>query len=362
MRALLFSQCCSEKDKKILSLEASIVELKRNKDTQSVLCQSLSTETQSLRQQLKDTMAQMQVTMKRLEMESEERGSSSAATTVSSPIVSTNQMYKYKQEIAQLQEDLAMRDAKLKEVIDMNTKWQTYNKQRDQHVQQLKRQLADQSSNQINEQQQKQLEETTNIFKRNLKISEDEKMRLESENQKLRQEVEKLTRETERLKEVQDKIHVYEAQIKVITDDFKQEREDRSREHERAEKFEQELSSVKAQYENLQRERMREFSDRREQALRNYELQYQQQMFGNSAGASRVNRNRNIGQQQSAFVPRGHHLQRYECDDAVEEGRSEDVVDQEDDDDDMLSCPKCGKKYPQDKHTDLLTHLDECET
>jgi len=136
-----------------------------------------------------------------------------------------------------------------------------------------------------------------------------------------------------------EKINVYKAQIKVLTEDFQ-------REHERAEKLVRELAEVKVQLQSLQGQQMREFADRRQKSLENYELQYYQNTYGDQG---RLN---DVVQAQKSFVPMSEP--RYNCKDGGE--RSEDVVDSPPDD--VLECPKCNKQFKMENHDNLIKHLD----
>jgi len=335
----------SEKDLRIIKLEDHVSELQRNKDTQSVLCHSLSEETVSLRQQLKDTMRQMQDTMRRLEI-NEDKGRSGSAGGRSRDMELLAQT---QAQLQQLQEELSARDAKLKEVTDMNTRWQTYNKQRDQYTAELKAKLAGQvTSSESNEQHLR----TVNQLKQQMEALRQQNWQLEEENRQLKQKLETIQLSTLD----HEKIQVYEAQIRLITEDFKQERDDRAREHDRAEELSKELAETKAKLEEMKREQMQSFAERRQRSLENAEMQYYQQNMHRGSL-------RNIGSPQAAFVPR--NMPRYECDYEEDElnrsgeQRSEDVVDTPSDD--VLNCPKCDKSYPMEKHAELLEHLDKCE-
>ena len=331
----------NDKDKRILDLEAYVSELKRNKDTQSVLCHSLSEETTSLRQQLKETMKQMQAIMRQLEQD-DKHNSLPQQEHLNRELVAAQS------EIKQLQQAVDARESRLEEVTSMNSRWQTYNKQRDQYVQELKQKLASQH-------QSSELQVMINKLHQEVAILKQQRQKLTEENLQLQERIKALQEENRASMLDQEKINVYEAQIKVITDDFKQERDDRAREHERAEKLEKELADAKAQLDSLQRQHMQEYADRRQRSLENYEQQYYQNVYGNQG------RYRNIGQQQAAYVPRGEP--RYECDaDDAEDNdnnRTEDVVDTPSDD--TLECPKCNKQFKLEQHLELIEHLDKCK-
>ena len=291
-------------------------------------------------------MKQMQETMRRLELNDSDKDHSA----------SNKELATAHAQLQELQHELEARNNRLQEVTDMNTRWQTYNKQRDQYVQELKQKLSEKQNPPENIDS---LKATIDQLHEQVQSLEQMKTHLEENNRQLRQRVEALQERNSTILD-QEKANLYEAQIKLITEDFKQERDDRAREHERAEKLEKELSEVKAELDSLQRQNMQEFADRRQKSLENYEQQYYQNMYGNSAAG----RLRNIGAQQAAFVTRGV---RYECDDdlqqdstADEEERSEDVVDTPTDD--VLQCPKCNKCFPMDQHAELIEHLDQCWT
>ena len=72
------------------------------------------------------------------------------------------------------------------QVVDMNGRWQTYNKQREQHVQRLKRQLAETSvqasssggEGKLSAKQQEEIDQTIMQYKRKVGIVEEEKQQV----------------------------------------------------------------------------------------------------------------------------------------------------------------------------------------
>ena len=148
---------------------------------------------------------------------------------------------------------------------------------------------------------------------------------LEEDNRQLKQKLETIQLSTLDL----EKMQVYEAQIRLITDDFKQECDNRAREHDRAKELSKQLAETQAKLEEMKREQMQSFAERRLRSLENAEQMYYQNMHLGS---------RNIGSPQAAtsttigvFVPR--NMPRYECyydKDPLNrsgEQRSEDLVD-----------------------------------
>ena len=120
------------------------------------------------------------------------------------------------------------------------------------------------------------------------------------------------------------------------------------------------LAETQAKLEEMKREQMQSFAERRHRSLENAEQLYYQNMHLGS---------RNIGSPQAStttttgvFVPR--NMPRYECDydkdplNRSGEQRSEDLVDTPSDD--VLNCPKCEKSFPIELHEELLEHLDKC--
>lgn len=337
----------SDKDKRILELEAVVSDLERNKDTQSVLCHSLSEETTSLRQQLKDTMRQMQLLLRQLEhkqsphpppvIKAHDNDASAAAQQA---------------QIQQLMEQVKAQEAQLEEVTKMNTRWQTYNKQREQYVQDLKQKLADEQQAGGNAEQ---LQQTIQQLQNEVVALRQQRQQVEEDNKRLQQQIHELRRARAAAAMDEEQRNVYEAQIRVIKEDFQQERDDRAREHERAQRLEEKLAEVKAQLESVQRQQMLDFADRRQRSLENYEQQYYQRTYGGQG------RYQPLGVQQS-YVARGQEP-RYECDDDDEDNdpnRPEDTIDAPADD--ILKCPKCAKQFKFENHDELLEHLDkDCE-
>lgn len=344
------------KDSTILKLQEQIASMKHSQDTQNILCQSLSDETTTLRQHLRDTMTQMQQIMCKMDETGSTKNKQTDNTLQPACMLpgTSRQMQILQKENEELTKTHMEQAIKLKEVIEMNSHWQRYNQQRDQHVQKLQEMLElekqkSKSSAILNPSQQESIDQTIMQYKKKAQVAEEQKLCEATENGKLRQLVSRLQNEMRQLQKPAtdaNEIAVFKTQINVITEDFKQEREDRIRQHDRAEKLQEELVDAKARIDILQRSHMNDIAMRRENSLRNYEQQYQQNMY-----------RRNIGTSQAGYVARDQRP--HECDDD-ENQRSEDVIDavSAEREDSMLQCPKCSRQFPANQPTELLEHLD----
>lgn len=293
-----------------------------------------------------------------------------------------------KEENEQLKDQVTTLNTQLQEVIQMNTRWQSYNKQREEYLQTIKQKLKtmeDAASNakplQLSEQQQVEIDRIILQYKQKVETAEEEKLKVADENRELRLKLDRMMAEAmekdAQIRNLQDqlvrkpatggagsrqdaeRIQMLEHQVQLCTEDFESERHDRERAQTKIEELEQELRIVRRQLDQFQGRQMEEMAERRRQALNYYRDEY-----------SRTH----PGYQNMQMVGRGGMIEA-DCpegdDDLDEDGEGYDTVDcagfaagesafsrlqQED----TLQCPKCKKEFPISKHEQLLEHTEEC--
>ena len=277
----------------------------------------------------------------------------------------------------------------------MNTRWQSYNKQREEYLTQLKQKLKDMEDKlasdktlQLSEQQQAEIDRIILQYKQKVELAEEEKVKLADENRELRLQMDRTMAASlekdnvvkglqERLTQTQatggnnnqdaERLQMLEHQVQLCTEDFESERHDRERAQARVEELEQELRIVRRQLEQFQGRQMDEIAERRRQALNYYREEYERAHPGyqNVHGMPLVGR----GLVMPDCVDE-------DSVDVAEDGEGQDTVDcgpdmvrrfeagesalQRAEPEDTLQCPKCKKEFPISKHEQLLEHTEEC--
>lgn len=202
-------------------------------------------------------------------------------------------------------------EEELHKVVEMNTKWQKYNEQREAYIKQvqeraklLEQQVRESSTVAIgasgfNVEQASQTG-LKKIEEENVKLHETIG-NLQQENERLKRENTVVQRENEMLRgqivetapgapgasSISDKdtIAVLEQQVEILTEDFRSERSDRERAQSRIAELQQELNVVKRQLQQYQTEQMHDIHHRRAEALQQYQNEYNERRREHRGGS-----------------------------------------------------------------------------
>ncbi|XP_066277486.1 TNFAIP3-interacting protein 2-like [Branchiostoma lanceolatum] len=376
-----------DKDKMIASLRDRLRELERNSQTQDVLCKSLTEESETLRTRLQATAEMCNELAKKLEAEKVCRKNGDASEDLEKEMrqMSVSEDRRYKQERRRAQEEITRLQGQVKELVDMNTRWQIYNDQREQYVQQLRdKQLqlenrptpSAPAQSGLTEEQQRRIDQTILNAKRETEKTKEEAMRLhddltvarniafelQAQVEQLQMEKDHSRREIAALRrqeafvpsDAQETIQMLQQQVQVCTEDFQAERQDR-------ETLQTRLDELFAAQERDQQV----ITMLREQVRQLQSTGYRAPF----ARPCQTEYRRNQPVEQSMLIARrGHNYNHH----------GYDVIDgmQEDDDlatdgvgsdeesagrkEHMLYCPRCKREYSKDKHDQLLEHIDVC--
>ncbi|XP_078667827.1 uncharacterized protein LOC144909624 [Branchiostoma floridae x Branchiostoma belcheri] len=383
-----------DKDKLIASLRARLHELEKSTQTQDVLCRSLTEESETLRTRLQATAEMCNELAKKLEAEKASRKKEDPSEELEKEMrqMSVSEEKRYKQERRRAQEEITRLQSQVKELVDMNTRWQIYNDQREQYVQQLREKQLQLENRPITpsapaavhsgltEEQQRRIDQTILNAKRETEKTKEEAMRLhddltvarniafelqaqieqlQMEKDHSRREIAELRRQGAQLPggDAQETIQMLQQQVQVCTEDFQAERQDRE--------------ALQTRLEDLltAQERDRQVIT----MLREQVRQLQATAGGAGYRAATLPRpcqteyRRNQPVQQSMLIARGHH-HGYDVidggmqddDDLTTDGVGSDSDDSAARREHMLYCPRCKREYSKDKHDLLLEHIDVC--
>nr|ABW99107.1 ABIN [Branchiostoma belcheri tsingtauense]AGQ17406.1 TNFAIP3 interacting protein 2 [Branchiostoma belcheri tsingtauense] len=377
-----------DKDKMIVSLRARLQELEKSSQTQDVLCKSLTEESETLRTRLQATAEMCNELATKLEAEKACRKKGDPSEDLERELrqMSVSEDKRYKQERRRAQEEIARLQGQVKELVDMNTRWQLYNDQREQYVQQLREKQLQLENRQVTpsapvqtgltEEQQRRIDQTILNAKRETEKTKEEAMRLhddltvarniafelQAQVEQLQMEKDHSRREIAELRrqgahvpgDAQETIQMLQQQVQVCTEDFQAERQDRE--------------SLQTRLEELlaAQERDREVITMLRAQVR------QLQSTGYRAPFPRpcqTEYRRNQPVEQSMLIARrghnyGHHG--YDVIDGMQDdddlatdgvGSDEESVERKEH---MLYRPRCKREYSKDKHDQLLEHIDVC--
>ncbi|XP_078588554.1 centrosomal protein of 55 kDa-like [Branchiostoma floridae x Branchiostoma japonicum] len=377
-----------DKDKLIASLRARLHELEKNSQTQDVLCKSLTEESETLRTRLQATAEMCNELAKKLEAEKNCRKNGDPSEVLEKEMrqMSVSEDNRYKQERRRAQEEIHRLQSQVKELVDMNTRWQIYNDQREQYVQQLReKQLQLESrptpsapvQSGLTEEQQRRIDQTILNAKRETEKTKEEAMRLhddltvarniafelQAQVEQLQMEKDHSRREIGELRrqgacapgDAEETIQMLQQQVQICTEDFQAERQDREALQTRLEEL------LTAQ-------------ERDQQVITMLREQVRQlQATGHRAPFPRpcqTEYHRNQPVEQSMLIARrGGHTYNHHGYDMIDGMQDDDDLTTDgvgsDEDsagrkDHMLYCPRCKREYSKDKHDKLLEHIDVC--
>ncbi|XP_078588552.1 uncharacterized protein LOC144869292 isoform X1 [Branchiostoma floridae x Branchiostoma japonicum] len=403
----------NDKDVEIARLQKALKEARNVDHTRDVLCQSLTEETQTLKTRLAAT-AQMCNDLA-LKLDSKERMLSQAQNSMQMSV--TGQLGKVSlgegsstdaqnRAIRQLEQEVNKLNTQLREVVDMNTRWQAYNDQRENYVITLQgkvsehSQLADKlqrdngqlqarieelqnmpqsaSGGGLSEEQQRyfdnllltakknleeQREETEEVQNKLVRMTERYEMEKEK-TQQMERRMEAMEAEHAQCKQTQNQeeiVDMLKQQLQAYKEDFEEERRDRERMQARQESVEEELATSKATVRQLEAQLHREKNQKQFPPV--YHVQYDQQNALRARSANRhtpyaVGNRFNYG----FDVVDGDIVA-----DGPSENNDEDKGETREDrrrsrrrETDILQCPKCKREYTKDRHNELLEHIDLC--
>ncbi|XP_013402111.1 TNFAIP3-interacting protein 2 isoform X2 [Lingula anatina] len=246
--------------------------------------QSLSLETETLKQQLRATAEQCRA----LVIQLERKGATGDSKKQKEDVVEKERQ-RYESEIANLRNQLT-------EVVQANMKWQVYNSQRDAFVVTLQRQISnlkcqvDRSKQspvgELNEDTQREIDKILISTKEKVNAIQEEKEALEDElrkfkllcNQKeqriaeLEEQVRHLSSNASRAED--DITEMLKQQIRLCTEDFEAERRDRELAQSKISDLETQLELLKRQLDMYENSAATAMANQREAALINYKQKY----------------------------------------------------------------------------------------
>lgn len=266
----------NEKDRTINELREKLNHVTRELTSRDSLCSTLAEETRMLQQQLEDVAQQCQELAKRLQ----EQGHNTDKIVQTALKAVTKDGGESSKSYAE--ENKALKQ-KVKEITEMNKRWQEYNNQREAYVKKLltdlndlQNRVAESAGNQGNVIPHETQVEMNRILDeaRRLTREVDEQKRattravnerdrykrdLDNANgviSSLRNELQEIKRRmtSGSALESSETINALKAQIRICTEDFESERRDRERAVAKISKLEHELERCKKENENLKRE------------------------------------------------------------------------------------------------------------
>ncbi|XP_019626338.1 PREDICTED: centrosomal protein of 55 kDa-like isoform X1 [Branchiostoma belcheri] len=402
----------NDKDVEIARLQKALKDARNVDHTRDVLCQSLTEETQTLKARLAAT-AQMCNDLAH-KLDSKERMLSQAQNSIQMSVA--GQLGKVSlgegsstdaqnRAILQLEQEVNKLNTQLREVVDMNTRWQAYNDQRENYVITLQgkvtehSQLADKlqrdnrqlqarieelqnmpqsaSGGGLSEEQQRYYDNLLLTAKKNL---EEQREETEEVQNKLVRMTERYEMEKEKTEQMERRMEAMEAehaqckqsqnqeeivdmlkqQLQAYKEDFEEERRDRERMQARQETVEQDLATAKATVRQLEAQLHRE---KNQKQFPVYHVQYDQQNALRARSANRhtpyaVGNRFNYGFDvvDGEVVADGPT----ENDEGKAEPPREERRRSRRRETDILQCPKCKREYTKDRHNELLEHIDLC--
>ncbi|XP_035673050.1 TNFAIP3-interacting protein 2-like [Branchiostoma floridae] len=405
----------NDKDVEIARLQKALKDARNVDHTRDVLCQSLTEETQTLKTRLAAT-AQMCNDLA-LKLDSKERMLSQAQNSMQMSV--TGQLGKVSlgegsstdaqnRAIRQLEQEVNKLNTQLREVVDMNTRWQAYNDQRETtssrykgrsrsthnwqtsyketmgncklglksyrtcHSQRAAGDCRRNNSGTLTtyfSQQRRTLrskERKQKSFKvQNKLVRMTERYEMEKEKtQQMERRMEAMEAEHAQCKQTQNQeeiVDMLKQQLQAYKEDFEEERRDRERMQARQESVEEELATSKATVRQLEAQLHREKNQKQFPPV--YHVQYDQQ---NALRARSANRHTPY-----AVGNRFNYGFDVVDGDIVADGPSENNDEDKGEtreerrrsrrrETDILQCPKCKREYTKDRHNELLEHIDLC--
>ncbi|CAH1784525.1 unnamed protein product [Owenia fusiformis] len=309
-------------------LQRKITELERRNAAKDTLCSSLTEETDRLKYQLKETSEKCETLIKKLDNKDSLQGLSGRRDYTAPPtkhqdiMAESNKLQKTRVEgktetddvtllnakIRDLEEDNRKMKEKLKEVVEMNTRWQHYNKQRDQFVTKLKDEKAilksrieeKEDPSRITWAEKEKMDMVLLESKKKIDDLEKELNKTQIDNFKLKEScfnqksvIEALNERVNTLEEELEgkglrgtnmqsigKVEALEHQVELFRQDFESERRDRERAQATIETLREELAIANRLLADFQAGTMAQMNATRSVALRNLEDSYMDKQRG----------------------------------------------------------------------------------
>lgn len=263
----------SEKDSEILTLRTQLSDAEQSYKASGVLCDALLEEAVVLKRHLTGTAEMCQKLVRTLEMK---RGFVRKITNCSLSADKVNDAGAAN--VPTLQQQYNNLERQLKEVVTMNSRWQQYNEQREEYVQQLLQRNVELEQAVVNRGQQLSLGQQERIDqilmdqKQKLEVAQEETAALKTENQGLRNRLQSMqdehNRAVQKLREQyaheaaksrkavllqhSENVEALKLQMQMYREDFESERRDRERAQDHIERLEAQIRSATQQL-NLNR-------------------------------------------------------------------------------------------------------------
>lgn len=263
----------NDKDATIKRLRDELALANQELSRRGYECLSLSEEKTTLQNQLREVAQKCQELAQKLE-----RHRAGAQSPVETEIKQTRSPDSDEM-LARVQEENTLLKAKVKEITEMNKRWQEYNQQRDQIVTQLHADLKDKEKLQdakvanVERAMQEQLHRILEDAQTNVNRATQEAAKAKQESAQYKQRFDeanrKLAQMAEQLTQLQRKVQapvtegaeaeIIEAlkqQIQICTEDFESERKDREKVQSKLHRALSENEHLKKEVENLKKERI----------------------------------------------------------------------------------------------------------
>lgn len=192
-------------------------------------------------------------------------------------------------ENADLNAGLSRLEKRVKDLIETNSQWECYDKDREEYMHQLLKERPCLSND-----QQHEIDRIIEGYKHKVTVVEKEKANIENENCALRKEIQLNKQAIAALhqqlnlqpvvdsQQHLDKIQVLEAQIDICTNNLFHERKDRENAQSRITELEKEIDLTKRQLEQFQVSHMTRLHNQRTAALARYKSEYASRCHGSS--------------------------------------------------------------------------------
>ncbi|KAK3094311.1 hypothetical protein FSP39_000184 [Pinctada imbricata] len=360
----LLNSSDSEKDAEITKLRHQVKDMKESSRTREVLCSSLAEETHNLRQQLHDVALRCQQMALRLEENKENAKKTKLDQDDSSPSA----------ELLKLKDDNFTLQSQLEEVTKMNHRWQAYNNSNELKMRELMEELENARAFSVSPERTESINKALEEAKHKLRSLEKQKHQLERD-----------------LEEKKSLLLLQSQEIEKLRADLDTSRDALSRTRQQHVKVEHNYLSNQGIYNdfNLTPAGQQNFPYDTQLAARGpraspaadkqSEVDGSLQTDAEPHSGSKLISTSITGKRSPAFSDKESDNNKTETNNDNDYGLSgtvpllNDLEDDHTENEDLrqssngsrknsqiLTCPKCGREFVTEEHTDLLEHLELC--
>lgn len=247
----------NEKDEELVRLRKQLCEVEKSRKVSGILCDTLSEEAVTLKRHLAETVGMCQKLMRTLETKQDLAVTKLTNAQLDLVVPESARISSGDMSLPALRQQYINLELKLKEVVTMNSRWQQYNEQREEYVQQLLQRNVDLEQALVNRAQQLSVAQQEHIDqilieqRQKLDLVNEEKATLEKENLLVKRHLEEMQHIAKRnehaIRTLHDKLAASAAehakalrlqaennetlnlQMQTFQEDFESERRDRER-------------------------------------------------------------------------------------------------------------------------------------